>query len=162
MHVYAPPKRRVGLDGREKRATRSLPRPAVLCLSVRTYYWALFTCHGLRRFFRYIDITYYITIRRKALFHTYTVIIPFLGITMLTTVVFYLPSESNNNITLCIQILVSLTLFYLHLVRNLHTSTVTGDIFRSRLGIVYILRHHCHANFELIRPLVRMSYYVPG
>lgn len=49
---------------------------------------------------RYIDITYYIAIRRKTLFYTINLVTPCVGITFLTCLVFYLPSDSNNKITL--------------------------------------------------------------
>ncbi|CAD5206911.1 unnamed protein product [Bursaphelenchus okinawaensis] len=60
-----------------------------------------------------IDITYDLAIRRKKLFYTVNLMIPCIGIAMLASFVFYLPSESHNKITLCISVLVSLTVFFL-------------------------------------------------
>jgi nicotinic acetylcholine receptor len=61
----------------------------------------------------YIDVTFEITIRRKTLFHTVNLILPCVAISFLTVVVFYLPSDSGEKITLCISILLSLTVFFL-------------------------------------------------
>ena len=53
----------------------------------------------------YLDITFNITMRRKTLFYTVNLIIPCMGISFLTVLVFYLPSDSgekasNKNYTL--------------------------------------------------------------
>lgn len=59
------------------------------------------------------DITFNITLRRKTLFYTCNLIIPCVGISFLTVLTFYLPSESGEKISLCISILLSLTVFVL-------------------------------------------------
>ena len=61
----------------------------------------------------YTDITFSITLRRKTLFYTFNLIIPCVGISFLTVLVFYLPSESSEKMSLCTFILVSLTFFVL-------------------------------------------------
>ncbi|KAB0801728.1 hypothetical protein PPYR_03914 [Photinus pyralis] len=61
----------------------------------------------------YSDITFKITMRRKTLFYTVNLIIPCVGITFLTVLVFYLPSDSGEKVTLCVSILISLTVFFL-------------------------------------------------
>ena len=61
----------------------------------------------------YIDVTFELTIRRKTLFHTVNLILPCVAISFLTVIVFYLPSDSGEKITLCISILLSLTVFFL-------------------------------------------------
>ena len=61
----------------------------------------------------YPDITFNITIRRKTLFHTVNLIIPSVSISLITVLVFYLPSSSGEKIALCISILLSLTVFFL-------------------------------------------------
>ena len=48
----------------------------------------------------YLDITFNITMRRKTLFYTVNLIIPCMGISFLTVLVFYLPSESGEKVTL--------------------------------------------------------------
>ncbi|XP_031636447.1 acetylcholine receptor subunit beta-like 2 isoform X2 [Contarinia nasturtii] len=59
------------------------------------------------------DITFKFTLRRKTLFYTVNLIIPCVALTFLTVLVFYLPSDSGEKVTLCISILVSLTVFFL-------------------------------------------------
>ncbi|XP_017761787.1 PREDICTED: acetylcholine receptor subunit alpha-like isoform X1 [Eufriesea mexicana] len=61
----------------------------------------------------YLDITFNITMRRKTLFYTVNLIIPCMGISFLTVLVFYLPSDSGEKISLSISILLSLTVFFL-------------------------------------------------
>merc|ERR1711935_367577 len=59
------------------------------------------------------DITFFMTLRRKTLFYTVNLIIPCVGISFLTVLVFYLPADSGEKVTLCISILLSLTVFFL-------------------------------------------------
>ena len=61
----------------------------------------------------YPDLTFNITLRRKTLFYTCNLIIPCVLLSFLTVLTFYLPSESGENISLCISILLSLTVFVL-------------------------------------------------
>merc|ERR1712165_256963 len=61
----------------------------------------------------YPDIIFYLHLRRKSLFYTVNVIIPCVGISFLTVLVFYLPSDSGEKVSLSISILLSLTVFFL-------------------------------------------------
>lgn len=61
----------------------------------------------------YPDITFNITIRRRTLFYTINLIMPCVAISCMTVLVFYLPSDSGEKITLSISILVALTVFFL-------------------------------------------------
>ncbi|KAF0773435.1 acetylcholine receptor subunit alpha-like isoform X1 [Aphis craccivora] len=46
----------------------------------------------------YLDITFNITMRRKTLFYTVNIIIPCMGISFLTVLTFYLPSDSGEKL----------------------------------------------------------------
>ncbi|KAM9766012.1 neuronal acetylcholine receptor subunit alpha-5 isoform 1-T2 [Menidia menidia] len=61
----------------------------------------------------YPTITYYFIIRRLPLFYTLFLIIPCIGLSFLTILVFYLPSNGGEKISLCTSVLVSLTVFLL-------------------------------------------------
>merc|ERR1719331_2916888 len=61
----------------------------------------------------YPDIIFYLALRRKSLFYTVNVIIPCVGISFLSVLVFYLPSDSGEKVSLSISILLSLTVFFL-------------------------------------------------
>ena len=49
----------------------------------------------------YPDIIFYLTLRRKSLFYTVNVIIPCVGISFLSVLVFYLPSDSGEKVYIC-------------------------------------------------------------
>jgi hypothetical protein len=61
----------------------------------------------------YPDISFKVRMRRKTLFYTVNLIIPVVGNAFLTLLVFYLPSDSGEKVTLSISVLVSLTVFFL-------------------------------------------------
>lgn len=73
----------------------------------------------------YPDIIFNITLRRKTLFYTVNLIIPCVGISFLSVLVFYLPSDSGEKISLCISILLSLTVFFLLLAEIIPPTSLT-------------------------------------
>ncbi|CAJ0596268.1 unnamed protein product [Cylicocyclus nassatus] len=73
----------------------------------------------------YNDITYYLSLRRKPLFYTVNLVFPCVGISFLTIAVFYLPSYSGEKVSLCISILVALTVFFLLLIDLIPATSVT-------------------------------------
>ena len=87
----------------------------------------------------YPDITFNITIRRKTLFHTVNLIIPCVAITFLTVLVFYLPSDSGEKISLCISILLSLTVFFLLLAEIIPPTSLVVPLIGKYLLFTMIL-----------------------
>ncbi|VDM12455.1 unnamed protein product [Wuchereria bancrofti] len=64
-------------------------------------------------------------LRRKPLFYTVNLVFPCVGISFLTILVFYLPSHSGEKVTLCISILVTLTVFYLLLTEIIPATSIS-------------------------------------
>ena len=85
------------------------------------------------------DITFNVTMRRKTLFYTVNLIIPCVGITFLTILVFYLPSDSGEKVTLCISILVSLTVFFLLLAEIIPPTSLAVPLLGKYLLFTMIL-----------------------
>lgn len=82
--------------------------------------WAIIKAPGYKHEIKYNcceeiyqDITYSLYIRRLPLFYTINLIIPCLLISFLTVLVFYLPSDCGEKMTLCISVLLALTFFLL-------------------------------------------------
>ena len=74
----------------------------------------------------YADIKFNITIRRKTLFYAVNLIMPCVAICSVTLLVFYMPAESGEKITMAITILNSLNIFLLLVVEiNPPTSLAT-------------------------------------
>lgn len=106
----------------------------------------------------FTDITFKLTMRRKTLFYTVNLIIPCVGITFLTVLVFYLPSDSGekvwsnvdckflyfmnifiSQVTLCISILVSLTVFFLLLAEIIPPTSLAVPLLGKYLLFTMIL-----------------------
>lgn len=85
------------------------------------------------------DITFKITMRRKTLFYTVNLIIPCVGITFLTVLVFYLPSDSGEKMTLCVSILLSLTVFFLLLAEIIPPTSLAVPLLGKYLLFTMIL-----------------------
>ena len=87
----------------------------------------------------YLDITFNITMRRKTLFYTVNLIIPCVGISFLSVLVFYLPSDSGEKISLCISILLSLTVFFLLLAEIIPPTSLTVPLLGKYLLFTMML-----------------------
>uniref|UniRef100_A0A8C0XEF7 Neuronal acetylcholine receptor subunit alpha-6 n=1 Tax=Castor canadensis TaxID=51338 RepID=A0A8C0XEF7_CASCN len=72
----------------------------------------------------YTDITYSFYIRRLPMFYTVNLIIPCLFISFLTVLVFYLPSDCGEKVTLCISVLLSLTVFLLVITETIPSTSL--------------------------------------
>jgi hypothetical protein len=87
----------------------------------------------------YPDITFLITLRRKTLFYTVNLIIPCVGISFLTVLTFYLPSDSGEKVALCISILLSLTVFFLLLAELIPPTSLVVPLVGKYLLFTMIL-----------------------
>merc|ERR1719192_705385 len=87
----------------------------------------------------FTDITFLMTLRRKTLFYTVNLIIPCVGISFLTVLVFYLPSDSGEKVTLCISILLSLTVFFLLLAEIIPPTSLAVPLLGKYLLFTMIL-----------------------
>lgn len=72
----------------------------------------------------YTDITYSFSIRRLPMFYTINLIIPCLFVSFLTVLVFYLPSDCGEKVTLCISVLLSLTVFLLVITETIPSTSL--------------------------------------
>lgn len=63
-----------------------------------------------------MDITFNITMRRKTLFYTVNIIIPCMGISFLTVLTFYLPSDSGEKVKARVYIYILLDCKYLYII----------------------------------------------
>ncbi|XP_066431020.1 neuronal acetylcholine receptor subunit beta-3 isoform X2 [Eleutherodactylus coqui] len=80
--------------------------------------WDILNATGLKGMrndgiYSYPYITYSFVLRRLPLFYTLFLIVPCLGLSFLTVLVFYLPSDEGEKLSLSTSVLVSLTVFLL-------------------------------------------------
>ncbi|XP_016852101.2 neuronal acetylcholine receptor subunit beta-3 [Anolis carolinensis] len=80
--------------------------------------WEILNAKGMKGnrkdgLYSYPFITYSFVLRRLPLFYTLFLIVPCLGLSFLTVLVFYLPSDEGEKLSLSTSVLVSLTVFLL-------------------------------------------------
>lgn len=97
----------------------------------------------------YLDISYDFVIKRKPLFYTINLIIPCVLITSLAILVFYLPSDCGEKMTLCISVLLALTVFLLLISKIVPPTSLAvpligqSYVFASYYGSVHLGRKIC-------------------
>ncbi|XP_070543629.1 neuronal acetylcholine receptor subunit alpha-7-like isoform X2 [Ptychodera flava] len=127
----------------------------------------------------YNILTFSINIRRRSLFYVINLIVPCMLVVALTMMDFYLPADSGEKITLCITILLSLSVFILLVVETLpptsevvplisayYMSTMVLVTVSTFFTILVLVLHHHGANgkraplvlrkltFEVIAPFL--------
>lgn len=78
----------------------------------------------------YPFVTYSFILKRLPLFYTLFLIIPCLGLSFLTVLVFYLPSDEGEKLSLSTSVLVSLTVFLLVIEEIIPSSSKVGKLVR--------------------------------
>ena len=85
------------------------------------------------------QITFYITLRRKTLFYTVNLILPTILISYLCILVFYLPAEAGEKVTLGISILLSLVVFLLLVSKILPPTSLVIPLIAKYLLLAFIM-----------------------
>nr|ADG63463.1 nicotinic acetylcholine receptor beta 2 subunit [Pardosa pseudoannulata] len=85
------------------------------------------------------DISFYITIRRKTLFYTVNLILPTVLISFLCILVFYLPTEAGEKVTLGISILLSLVVFLLLVSKILPPTSLVLPLIAKYLLFTFLM-----------------------
>jgi len=87
----------------------------------------------------YFDVTFALQIRRKPLFYMVNLVIPCVNIAFLTILVFCLPSDCGEKLTLSISIFVALQVFYLLLIDLIPPTSLTISLLGTYLLFTLVL-----------------------
>lgn len=105
----------------------------------------------------YMDIIFYLNLQRKSLFYTVNVIIPCVGISFLSVLVFYLPSDSGEKVSLSISILLSLTVFFLLLAEIIPSTSMSVPLLGKNLN-QNTKNEECHDALGLIFTFITVFF----
>ena len=119
-------------------------------MDLQEYYisteWDVMSAHAIRneKYYPcckepYFDIIFYLGLRRKSLFYIVNVIIPCVGISFLSVLVFYLPSDSGEKVSLSISILLSLTVFFLLLAEIIPSTSLSVPLLGKSSRVLFRL-----------------------
>ncbi|KAG1684943.1 Acetylcholine receptor subunit beta-like 2 [Nymphon striatum] len=135
--------------------------------------WDIINVPAIRNVKWYYDVSPYpflvfnITVRRKTLYYTINFITPCVGISALSVLVFYLPSDSGEKISLCITIELSLVMFLLLLSEITPSTSLAVPLlgkflmFTMILVTLSIIASICILNFHYRPPSnIKMSLWV--
>ncbi|XP_040571579.2 neuronal acetylcholine receptor subunit alpha-10 isoform X3 [Lepeophtheirus salmonis] len=124
-----------------------------------------YTCNGCDA--PYPDITFTIIIRRRPLFYVFNLILPCVLINGIALLVFYVPSESGEKVTLGISALLSMTVFLMTIRESLPPTEKTPLIslyygvsiclvsFASAMAVVTLNIHHRGIRGNEVPPSVK-------
>ncbi|XP_063163929.1 acetylcholine receptor subunit delta [Candoia aspera] len=85
------------------------------------------------------DITFYLIIKRKPLFYVINIVIPCILIAFMTILVFYLPADSGEKVTLAISILLAQSVFLLLISQRLPATSFAIPLIGKYLLFVMLL-----------------------
>ncbi|KAE8580869.1 hypothetical protein XENTR_v10024578 [Xenopus tropicalis] len=131
-------------------------------------HWVYYTCCPDKP---YLDITYHFVLQRLPLYFIVNVIIPCLLFSFLTGLVFYLPTDSGEKMTLSISVLLSLTVFLLVIVELIPSTssavpligkymlfTMVFVIASIIITVIVINTHHRSPSTHTMPPWVRKIF----
>ncbi|KAM3834990.1 acetylcholine receptor subunit delta [Vipera latastei] len=88
---------------------------------------------------KYQDITFYLIIQRKPLFYVINIVTPCVLISFMTILVFYLPADSGEKVTLAISILLAQSVFLLLISQRLPATSFAIPLIGKYLLFVMLL-----------------------
>ncbi|XP_007429429.1 acetylcholine receptor subunit delta isoform X1 [Python bivittatus] len=88
---------------------------------------------------KYQDITFYLIIKRKPLFYVINIVTPCILIAFMTILVFYLPADSGEKVTLAISILLAQSVFLLLISGRLPATSFAIPLIGKYLLFVMLL-----------------------
>uniref|UniRef100_H3C1U5 Cholinergic receptor, nicotinic, alpha 1 (muscle) n=1 Tax=Tetraodon nigroviridis TaxID=99883 RepID=H3C1U5_TETNG len=112
-------------------------------------HWVYYTCCGDTP---YLDITYHFLMQRLPLYFIVNVIIPCMLFSFLTGLVFYLPTDSGEKMTLSISVLLSLTVFLLVIVELIPSTSSAVPL------IGKYMTHHRSPSTHTMPPWIRKVF----
>ncbi|XP_029963025.1 acetylcholine receptor subunit alpha-like isoform X2 [Salarias fasciatus] len=131
-------------------------------------HWVKYKCCGDTP---YLDITYHFLMVRRPLYFIVNVIIPCMLFSFLTSLVFYLPTDSGEKMTLSISVLLSLTVFLLVIVELIPSTssaipligkymlfTMVFVIASIIITVVVINIHHRSPSTHTMAPWIRKVF----
>ena len=72
----------------------------------------------------YPDLTFHITLKRKPLFYLYNLLFPCVVLVVTDAMVFLLPPESGEKVTLAITVLLAMMVFLTVIMQNIPTTSL--------------------------------------
>ncbi|XP_062841291.1 acetylcholine receptor subunit delta [Trichomycterus rosablanca] len=85
------------------------------------------------------DITFYLIIKRKPLFYIVIIIIPCVLISFMASLVYYLPADSGEKMTLSISVLLAQSVFLLLISQRLPETSMAVPLFVKYLMFIMVL-----------------------
>ncbi|XP_049591881.1 acetylcholine receptor subunit alpha [Syngnathus scovelli] len=131
-------------------------------------HWVTYTCCPDKP---YLDITYHFLMLRLPLYYIVNVIVPCMLFSFLTGLVFYLPTDSGEKMTLSISVLLSLTVFLLVIVELIPSTssavpligkymlfTMVFVIASIIITVIVINTHHRSPSTHTMPPWIRKVF----
>ncbi|KAG8178945.1 hypothetical protein JTE90_027824 [Oedothorax gibbosus] len=102
----------------------------------------------------YVDVTFYIHIRRRTLYYGFNLIIPCVLISSMALLGFALPPDSGEKLTLGVTILLSLTVFMLQLAEAMPPTSDAVSIIGTYFACIMIM-----VAFSVVMTVVVLNYH---